>query len=114
MGGVCGGWVGWLRVRGGVCEVGGEEGGMLSNLGFHFGVWKIVGLFQLKCNISSEHAPALWRSQLRLERQGIVSEAIFQYVLYWSHRTENQDNSQDSVIKKSEWEIKLQGEFYVP
>ena len=34
-------------------------GGVLSNLGIHFGVWKTVGLFQLECNISSEHAPAL-------------------------------------------------------
>lgn len=70
---VVGGLVGWLVgeqrggkgcVRegrwGGALE--GEAGrreGVLSNLGVHFGVWKTVGLFQLECNISSEHAPAL-------------------------------------------------------
>lgn len=70
---VAGGLVGWRAERGG-----GERGGacgeswgggreVLSNLGVPFGVWKTVWLFQLKCNISSEHAVALWRSELRLE-----------------------------------------------
>lgn len=65
MGGVGGGWVGWLvgwlESRGGkgVCMGWGGALGVLSNLGVHFGVWKTVGLFQLECNISSEHAPAL-------------------------------------------------------
>lgn len=58
---VVGGLVGWLvgwRAKGERgCVCGG--GGVLSNLGVHFGVWKTVGLFQLECNISSEHAPAL-------------------------------------------------------
>lgn len=49
--GVYGGWGG---TRGGLWR---GEGG--SNLGVHFGVWKTVGLFQLECNISSEHAPTL-------------------------------------------------------
>lgn len=63
---VVGGLVGWRAKRGCVWRagVGGgrgalEEGGVLSNLGVHFGVWKTVGLFQLECNISSEHAAAL-------------------------------------------------------
>lgn len=58
--------MGWLvgEQKGGVYgrRVGGGgalEGGVLSNLGVHFGVWKTVGLFQLECNISSEHAAAL-------------------------------------------------------
>lgn len=77
MGGVGGGWDGWLvgeqRGEKGMCM--GEEGsrgcwgrwGVLSNLGVHFRVWKTVGLFQLECNISNEHAPTSWQSELRLE-----------------------------------------------
>lgn len=58
--------VGWGgRVACGESWGGGRE--VLSNLGIPFGVWKTVRLFQLKCNLSSEHAVALWRSELRLE-----------------------------------------------
>lgn len=79
---VAGGLVCWLQSRegwrggergvgwGGGVACGESWGGgreVLSNLGIPFGVWKTVRLFQLKCNISSEHAAALWRSELRLE-----------------------------------------------
>lgn len=61
-GGEGGGWV--VEQRGeGVCMrgigLGLGGGGELSNLGVHFGVWKTVGLFQLECNISTQHATCL-------------------------------------------------------
>lgn len=67
---VAGGLVGWRAGRKGGDACGESWGGgreVFSNLGVPFGVWKTVWLFQLKCNISSEHAVALWHSELRLE-----------------------------------------------
>ena len=55
-------------------------GGLLSNLGVHFGVWKTVGLFQLECNISTETLP-LYDTQSSDWREAIDGGAIFQSIL---------------------------------
>lgn len=64
------GWlVGWTVTAG---ERGcvGEVGGRVSNLGVHFGVWKTVGLFQLECNISTEHVPSRFVTLRAQTRRG--------------------------------------------